>query len=201
MTATSAQGGGITAGQGRALLGLARRTIAQALGLSLPGQSEGDDPVLAESALAARQGTFVTIEIHGALRGCIGNLVSDETIVDGVRRNAINAAFHDSRFQPLGVEEFPEIDIAVSVLTPPRPLSYSDGDDLAHKLRGGIDGVILRQGPYGATFLPQVWEQLPDPAEFLGHLCRKAMLPADAWRTGRLDVSVYQVQYFSEKEG
>lgn len=199
MTPVSEQGGGITREQGRALLGLARRTIAQALALPAPGRPEGDDPVLAAPALAARQGTFVTIEIHGALRGCIGNLVSEETIVEGVRRNAISAAFHDSRFRPLEVAEFAEIDIAVSVLTQPLPLAYTDGDDLARKLRVGIDGVILRDGPYGATFLPQVWEQLPDPAEFLGHLCRKAMLPAEAWRSGALAVSTYQVQYFSEK--
>jgi len=133
------------------------------------------------------------------LRGCIGSLVALEPLVDGVRRNAMNAAFQDPRFSPLTVDELNELDIEVSVLTDPAPLEYKDGADLLAKLRPNIDGVIIRQGHAAATFLPQVWDQLPEPADFLAHLCRKAGLPMDAWQQGNLVVSTYQVQYFSEK--
>ncbi len=115
-----------------------------------------------------------------------------------MRRNALNAAFHDSRFSPLAREELEEIAIEVSILTEPVLLAYADGGDLLTKLRKGMDGVILRKGSQSATFLPQVWEQLPRTEDFLSHLCRKAWLPPDAWRRERLEVFVYQVQHFSE---
>ncbi|MFZ5774759.1 MAG: AmmeMemoRadiSam system protein A [Thermodesulfobacteriota bacterium] len=201
MATTTKTQGSIAAQEGEALLWLVRHTIAQALGVPIPPQPAGFKELLDGQSLRARQGTFVTLERQGELRGCIGNLVSDDSIVEGVRRNALSAAFHDTRFRPLAADEYAEITVSVSVLTQPSPLAYADGDDLITRLRPGIDGVILRQGSYGATFLPQVWEQLPDPAEFLGHLCRKAMLPASAWRSGDLEVSIYQVQYFSEKQG
>jgi AmmeMemoRadiSam system protein A len=136
---------------------------------------------------------------HGELRGCIGSLVAEEPLVEDVRRNAKNAAFRDPRFSPLNSGELDEVDIEVSVLTDPVPLDYKDGADLAARLRPNIDGVIISQGRARATFLPQVWEQLPEPADFLAHLCRKAGLPMDAWQDGSLAVSTYQVQCFSEK--
>ncbi len=98
-------------------------------------------------------------------------------------------------------EELPKIRIEVSVLTRNRPLSYHDADDLLGKLRPLIDGVILRKGGCSATFLPQVWEQLPKPADFLSNLCRKACLPADCWASDHPDILVYQVQKFKEGEG
>ena len=134
------------------------------------------------------------------MRGCIGNLTANEPLSEGVRRNAINAAFHDPRFPPLTDKELDEVDIEVSILTEPQPLDYVDGEDLLTRLRVDVDGVIIRKGHASATFLPQVWEQLPDPEEFLGHLCMKAGLSSDAWRQNKLDVLTYQVQYFEESE-
>ena len=187
----------LSAAQGRILLGLARRSIAERLGLPCgdPGESA---ELYGDKALQAQRGTFVTLKKHGELRGCIGSLVASESIVEGVRRNALNAAFHDSRFSPLAREELEEIAIEVSILTEPVLLAYADGGDLLTKLRKGMDGVILRKGSQSATFLPQVWEQLPRTEDFLSHLCRKAWLPPDAWRRERLEVFVYQVQHFSE---
>lgn len=185
--------------EGQALVALARQTIAKHLGLPVPPAEEAAlTPQLRAPSLQQHCGTFVTLKIHGELRGCIGSLVGTESIVEGVRENAINAAFGDPRFPPLAAEEFDAIEIEVSVLTEPQPLEYSDAANLIAKLRPGVDGLIIRQGLAGATFLPQVWEQLPDPNQFLAHLCHKAGLPMDAWQRGSLTVMTYQVQYFEE---
>ena len=117
-----------------------------------------------------------------------------------MRVNAINAAFRDPRFPPLSRDELNRIKIEVSILTNPRPLEYKDAQDLLAKLRPGIDGVIIKKGFHEATFLPQVWEQLPRKEDFLTHLCLKAGLDGDAWRRGDLEVSTYQVQAFEEEE-
>jgi AmmeMemoRadiSam system protein A len=145
-----------------------------------------------------QRGTFVTLTRHGQLRGCIGSIAPVESIASGIRRNAVNAAFEDHRFSPLKEEEFADLKIEVSILTNPQPLNYSDADDLLNKLRQGVDGVILRSGPAGATFLPQVWEQLPEAQDFLGRLCLKAGMAADSWRTLHPEILTYQVQHFSE---
>ncbi len=188
----------LTQEQGQVLVRLARQTIEEQVGLA------PTDPVrpeeLADPALQQRRGVFVTLNKRGMLRGCIGSLVGVEPLVEGVRRNAINAAFHDHRFPMVSADEVPELEIEVSVLTPPQPLSYGDGDDLVRRLRPRVDGVIIRAANgASATFLPQVWEQLPVPEVFLSHLCRKAGLPDDFWRTGELAVETYQVQYFKEE--
>ncbi len=188
----------LTEDQGRILIRLARQTIEQKLGLAAtnPVDPAGlDDPALHE-----QQAVFVTLNKRGRLRGCIGSLVATESIVDGIRRHAQNAAFNDHRFTPLKPEELEELTIEISILSPPRPLAYTDGEDLAAKLRVGTDGVILRHpGGAGATFLPQVWEQLPTAEQFMGHLCRKAGLPENEWRNGTLKIETYQVQHFSEE--
>jgi AmmeMemoRadiSam system protein A len=121
-------------------------------------------------------------------------------VLNGVRENAVNAAFHDPRFHPLRESEVGRTRIEVSILTEPKPLVFHDGRDLAGKLRVHVDGVIVRKGYAAATFLPQVWEQLPAPEDFLSHLCRKAGLPPDAWNRPGLKVSIYQVQYFEEQK-
>jgi AmmeMemoRadiSam system protein A len=184
--------------QGRILLELARKTIAGKLGV----QGDADDASLAEKltdrAFEAKRGTFVTLTIGGCLRGCIGSLTATESIKDGIRRNAINSAFNDNRFMLLTVDEFKKLAIEISILTEPRELEYTDGADLVSKLRPQVDGVILRKGYSSATFLPQVWEQLPNVEDFLGHLCMKAGLPSDMWKASRLAVSTYQVQKFKE---
>jgi AmmeMemoRadiSam system protein A len=187
--------------QGQVLVQLARQTLMQELGKTVPpGESESMKESLLDQSYESHCGTFVTLKIRDQLRGCIGNLNATEPLSEGVRRNAINAAFHDPRFPPLTDKELDKVDIEVSILTEPRPLAYSDGEDLLTKLRVDIDGVIIRKGHASATFLPQVWEQLPDPEEFLTHLCMKAGLSSDAWRNNKLEVLTYQVQYFEEPE-
>ncbi len=185
----------ITPEQGKRLLKLARETIKKRL------VGEGDDRIdNLEEALLDKKGVFVTLNKRGNLRGCIGHIIGQMPLWEGVRENAINAAFSDPRFPPLSPEELDEIDIEISVLTEPRPLKYTSVDDLLQKLIPGKHGVIIKKGPYQATFLPQVWEQLPNKEEFLSHLCMKASLPPYEWKKGTLDVFTYEVQSFAEKQ-
>lgn len=185
----------LTEEQGKYLLGEARKTIQK----SLSGEKE---PRIEDTGLPAvfnqRRGTFVTLTIGGNLRGCIGHIIPQESLIEGIRANAINAAFKDPRFRPLDKEEWKRVKIEISILTDPKPLPYSNADDLLKKLRPGIDGVILKKGYRQSTFLPQVWDQLPNKEEFLSHLCLKAGLDGDEWKKGRLEVSTYQVQAFEE---
>ncbi len=185
--------------QGQLLVKLARKTILKKLAGESPGtESDTLATFFQDANFQAHYGTFVTLKIQGQLRGCIGNLTSTESVLDGVKRNAVNAAFHDPRFSPLSVAELDRTEIEVSILTEPLPLEYRDTSELIQKLRVNVDGVIIRKGHTSATFLPQVWEQLPRPEGFLSHLCLKAGLPADAWKSCELEVLTYQVQYFEE---
>ena len=185
--------------QGRLLVKLARQTISERLGAKVADSApDASTLALQDDSLKSHCGTFVTLKIGGQLRGCIGNLSASESVLEGVRRNAINAAFHDPRFSPLSQDELDRTEIEISVLTEPQPLEYRDGQDLIQKLRVNVDGVIIRKGHYSATFLPQVWEQLPEPDDFLTHLCRKAGLSSEAWKSSKLEVLTYQVQYFEE---
>jgi len=189
-----------SAEQGQMLVKLARHTIMNKLGQTASGsESDALSRVQRDEGFQSHCGTFVTLKIHGQLRGCIGNLSSTETVWNGIKRNAINAAFHDPRFAPLTDAELDQTEIEVSILTQPRPLEYRSEQELTQKLRVNVDGVIIRQGQASATFLPQVWEQLPRPEAFLSHLCTKAGLPSDAWQNTELEVLTYQVQYFEEK--
>lgn len=191
----------LTREQGETLVRLARFTLATQLGSSQdPHEGETLAVALQSPCFQESRGTFVCLKIDAQLRGCIGNLAGDGPIAEGVRRNAVNAAFQDPRFVPLSAQELDRIRIEVSVLTPPQPLEFRDGADLMARLRPQVDGVILRQGLASATFLPQVWEQLPQPESFLAHLCQKAGLPAEAWQDPSLEVLTYQVQAFSEEE-
>lgn len=189
----------IDAAQGQLLVRLARQTIAERLGRPVTAP-DAAAAAAADPALQRPSGTFVTLKIDGQLRGCIGSLAASEPLAEGVRRNAVNAAFHDFRFAPLTAAEFDRITVEVSVLTPPEPLAYTDGEDLLRRIEPHVHGLIIRQGRAQATFLPQVWEQLPRPEEFLSHLCRKAGLAGDAWRSGRLEVETYRVVYFEEHD-
>lgn len=193
-----AKDAGLTEEQGQALLWLARETIGRQLGMEAHAPEAGIAARLQDRALQDKRGTFVTLTEHGELRGCIGSLAAMESIVEGVRRNALHAAFDDSRFRPVEKNELAVIEVEISILTEPKPLAYAKAEELLSILQVGRDGVILRKGGRGATFLPQVWEQLPDPEDFLRHLCSKAGLPSDAWRSGDLEVSTYRVQYFAE---
>ena len=185
--------------QGQALVALARHTLLKHFKRAVtPDQQKNLEKYLNDPALQALCGTFVTLKIGGQLRGCIGSLAGYEPLVEGVRSNAINAALHDPRFRPLTDQELDRVSIEVSILTTPQPMVYADADELLAKLRPHVDGVTIRKGLARATFLPQVWEQLPDARGFLSQLCLKAGLDGQAWRRGDLEVETYQVQYFEE---
>jgi len=183
---------------GALLLKLARENILRKFGTenNLLGdlKTQVSSRVVEES-----RGTFVTLHQKGDLRGCIGNIDPVKTILQGVMENARLAAFNDSRFSPLSHEEVKDTRIEISILTPPEKLAYTDARDLIAKLRPDIDGVIIKKQYHSATFLPQVWEQLKDSGLFLTHLCSKAGLAKDEWKSGSLDVFTYQVQSFQEK--
>lgn len=184
-----------------ALLRLARRTLEDQFGIEGGHPDAAADSVLDAPELRQLRGVFVTLTKGGQLRGCIGSLLAVSPLLDEVVRQTIHAALHDRRFPVLTKEELPQIRIEISVLTPPTPMIYADADELVRKLRPGIDGVILKQrGGTGATFLPQVWTELPETEVFLDYLCRKARLPSQSWRKGRLIVHTYQAVHFSEEE-
>lgn len=177
------------------LLKLARDTIAS----QVRGQGAPDvDLDAASEDLRRELACFVTLTKHGQLRGCIGSLEARQPLALDVRDNAIGAAFRDPRFPPVSAEELDDLHVEISVLSHPEPLSYDGPEDLITKLRPGIDGVVIERGWNRATFLPQVWEKLPDPHQFLQHLCQKAYLPANAYGQPGLDVYIYQVEKFEE---
>jgi AmmeMemoRadiSam system protein A len=186
----------LTEEEGKHLVETARKTIQKAL---FHPKDTSDQDSLSSPKFQERRGTFVTLTLNGALRGCIGHIIPQESLIEGVRVNAMNAAFRDPRFRPLSQNEFEKIKVEVSILTAPKPLPYTDANDLLAKLRPGTDGLIIRQGYHQATFLPQVWEQLPNKKDFLSHLCLKAGLAGDAWAYDKLEVHTYQVQAFEEE--
>jgi AmmeMemoRadiSam system protein A len=185
----------LTDEEGKYLLYVARKTIEQRL---FDRKKKKEPDANLPAIFNEPRGTFVTLTIKGGLRGCIGHIIPQETLLEGIRVNAINAAFRDPRFRPLSREEWKNVKIEISILTDPKQLSYSDAGDLLKKLRPDVDGVIIKKGYHQSTFLPQVWEQLPKKEDFLTHLCLKAGLGGDAWNKGDLDVSTYQVQAFEE---
>lgn len=140
---------------------------------------------------------FVTLMQHGQLRGCIGSLEPRRSLVADVEANARAAAFYDPRFELLSVDEFEETDIEISLLSPTQPLTFIDEEDALAQLRPNIDGVLLECGHLRSTFLPQVWEQLPTPREFIAHLKVKAGLSADSW-PDEIRLSRYTVAKFKE---
>jgi AmmeMemoRadiSam system protein A len=142
--------------------------------------------------------SFVTLTINGQLRGCIGALTAYRPLVEDVQGNAVAAALEDPRFPPLTTAELPRVRVELSILSPAEPLDYEGPEDLLRKLQPGVDGVVLERGWNRATFLPQVWEQLPDKEQFLGHLSRKAGLPVNGWRLPDVKVKTYHVEKFTE---
>lgn len=143
--------------------------------------------------------TFVTLEISGQLRGCIGALAAYQPLVQDVAAHAYAAAFEDPRFPELRPDEFPSLEIFISVLSPPEPMCVSSEEDLLKQVRPGVDGLILQFRHYRATFLPAVWENLPDPYLFLAQLKHKAGLPLDFW-SPELRVERYTTEYFGASD-
>lgn len=148
--------------------------------------------------LREKGASFVTLTVGGALRGCIGTLEAYQPLVLDVQEHAMAAALEDYRFAPVIPPELKHIQIEVSRLTPATPLEYTDSLDLLSKLRPGVDGVIIKDGHHRATFLPQVWEKLPDPSDFLDQLCYKMGAMPETWRKEHLQVFTYQVEEFHE---
>jgi len=150
--------------------------------------------------LKEKRGCFVTLHKAGALRGCIGTIEPATSLFSCVKENAINAAFRDPRFAPIDRDEMDAVDIEISVLTVPRVIKFEDEEDLKKQIIPGVHGVILSQGYRRSTFLPQVWEQLPQKDAFLEHLSLKGGMARDAWRAANIRVEVYEAEYFSEKQ-
>jgi len=177
-------------GIGPVLLALARSAIARELDVAHEIAAVPQD-------LARVGATFVTLRSEGELRGCVGTLEAWRTLADDVRANAVGAAFRDPRFAPLRRHEWAGIAIEVSLLHPSEPVAAAHEESLFAMLRPGVDGVVLECARRRATFLPQVWEQLPDAREFMRALKRKAGLPDGYW-SGDVRVSRYTVDKFVE---
>lgn len=157
------------------------------------------DESLLPPSLREEGSSFITLTLSGELRGCIGSLEPHQSLAQDVREHAIAAALKDPRFPPVREEELNGIQIEVSRLTRPVPLAYTDAEDLLSKLCPHVDGVVVRDDPYRrATFLPQVWAKISDPAEFLSNLCYKMGADPHLWRTKHLDVLIYRVEEFHE---
>jgi AmmeMemoRadiSam system protein A len=185
----------LTPEEQQTLLHLAREALVH-------GVKQEKLPPLNESVLTPRLlepgATFVTLTAHRQLRGCIGALEPYQPLAQDVREHAVAAALEDPRFPPVSERELNGIEIEVSRLTPPVLLEYKDANDLLSKLRPHVDGVILQDAFRRATFLPQVWEKIPDRADFLDNLCYKMGANPDLWRKKHLEVLTYQVEEFRE---
>ncbi|MEA3639527.1 MAG: AmmeMemoRadiSam system protein A [Lamprobacter sp.] len=176
------------------LLEIARQSIRHGL------NQDGALPIVAEqesSRLREQRASFVTLERQGRLRGCIGHLEAITALACDVAENAHAAAFLDPRFAPLSAQEFDDLKIEISVLTPPQPIAFSNEAELLAAIEPGLDGLILREGARRGTFLPSVWAQLPSRETFLRHLKQKAGLAPEHW-SEQIQVARYRTESFSE---
>jgi len=172
------------------LLELAKNSIQHGL---QTGQSLKIDLNNYPAELTELRTTFVTLKINHQLRGCIGKLVAVKPLAEDVAENAFCAAFKDPRFPPLQAYELENLEIHLSILTPAEPVSFSSEQDLLSQLQPGIDGLVLEEGHLRGTFLPSVWESLPQPGQFLRHLKQKAGLASDYW-SPNIRIYRYQVE-------
>jgi len=177
---------------GRALIGHARNAIGARFSIAAAA-------LVHQPALDQPGATFVTLMQDGELRGCVGSLEARRALSDDVRANALAAAFRDPRFPPLVAHEFALTTVEVSLLSSPQPLAVADEADLVRQLRPGVDGIVLQYEHRRATFLPQVWETLPEPREFVAALKRKAGLQENFWAPG-MNVARYTVIKWKERE-
>jgi uncharacterized protein len=178
--------------RGVVLLPIARAAIARVL--NVPHRADETAPWLAEHGAC-----FVTLTQFGELRGCIGSLQAHQPLLADVKSNAVSAALRDPRFMPLGAEELDITEIEISLLSATKEMLVRDEADALAQLRPNIDGVIFEYGSYRSTFLPQVWENLPQPRDFLAMLRRKAGLPDDFWAE-EVKLSRYSVTKWREKD-
>lgn len=186
----------LTLDEQQILLRLAREAMERGVrGEELPPLDES----LLTPSLREEGSSFITLMSYGQLRGCIGSLEPHQSLAEDVREHAVAAALKDPRFPAVREDELNGIRIEVSRLTLPIPLEYKDADDLLSKLCPNVDGVVIRDGSYHrSTFLPQVWEKIADPADFLSNLCYKMGTDPNLWRTKHLDVLTYRVEEFHE---
>ncbi|MEA3278071.1 MAG: AmmeMemoRadiSam system protein A [Pseudomonadota bacterium] len=178
----------------RTLLDLARRSIEHGL---THGRALLVDPSHYAAKLRESAAAFVTLEEAGQLRGCIGHLEAVQPLVADVAENAFAAAFRDPRFPPLQRPELASLCIKISVLTPAHPMVFGSEADLLGQVTPGRDGLILKEASARGTFLPSVWDTLPEPREFLRHLKMKAGLSPDYW-SDTLEIWRYGSESFSE---
>ncbi len=141
---------------------------------------------------------FVTLYRGDQLRGCVGSLEPKQPLAEDVRVQIVSAALNDYRFPPVSADELEDIKISISVLTKPSKLVYTSSEELLSSLRPGIDGVVIKDDFRRATFLPQVWEKIPDRELFLSMLCQKMGAPENLWRLKSLEVFIYQVREIQE---
>lgn len=192
--------------RGAILIAIARDQLARLLGRGSGSVEDPsaedlrhDEPWHDEPWLFEPGAVFVTLKRHGVLRGCVGSLHGDRPLIEDVRRNAVAAATRDPRFPPVEPEELDEVEIEVSQLSEPEPMRFADEADALAQLEPGVDGVVLRRGTKRATFLPQVWESLPEPEAFLAQLKRKAGLATDFWDE-EVRLERYRVRKWSESD-
>ncbi|MDD3934805.1 AmmeMemoRadiSam system protein A [Rhodoferax sp.] len=181
---------------GQLLLQIARAAIANELGQAV-ARPEPDSQ--AAGLLQAPGASFVTLNQQGQLRGCIGSLQAHRPLMADIQANAIAAALHDPRFAPLTRMELEITTVDVSVLSEMQPLPFASESDALAQLRPGVDGLVFEFGRYRSTFLPQVWEQLPDTRQFMAHLKHKAGLAPDFW-AAEVRLQRYTVSKFKESE-
>jgi uncharacterized protein len=182
----------------RKLLALARASIDSALSNGRAALAPFSAGAVAPG-LAVRRSSFVTLRRGEELRGCCGTLEAPRPLAEDVWRNAWAAAFNDHRFSPLTAAEWPHVNVHLSLLTPPEPLDVTSEEQLLALLRPAIDGLILESDIGRATFLPAVWEQIPEPAQFVRHLKMKAGWPATYW-SNRVRAFRYGTESFGEEE-
>ncbi|MEW6610449.1 MAG: AmmeMemoRadiSam system protein A [Patescibacteria group bacterium] len=183
----------LSGGERGELLELARGTI----GAKLRGEEFFCDDTGFSEVLKEKRACFVTLTVRGRLRGCIGHVLPVQALYKDVIENAQAAAFEDPRFFPLDASELPDLEIEISVLSVPEPLQYHDTEELIHYLAAHKPGVILKKNRHQATFLPQVWEQIAQPEEFLSELCMKASLAPDEWKK-EITIHIYYAEHFTQ---
>ncbi len=194
MSSTEADQTTLSESERRLLLDVARSSVRYGLAHHRP---QPVDPADYPPALRAPRAVFVTLNQRGQLRGCIGHLEASQALVRDVADNAYAAAFRDPRFPPLAAAELGDLEVHISVLSPPEPLPVVSEADLLRQMRPGVDGLILEEGRHRGTFLPAVWESLPAPEQFLAHLKLKAGLSPGYWSDG-IRVARYTTEAFGD---
>lgn len=196
----------VIADKGQVLLHVARMSITQALietssanELLTQAATWQQDPCLQDTWLKDKAACFVTLMQHDQLRGCIGTLQAHRSLLDDVKANARAAAFNDTRFSPLTSHELDKTQVEVSLLSTMQAMNFSSEQEALAQLQPGIDGIVFEYGSYRSTFLPQVWQQLPNRKEFIVQLKHKAGLSADFW-ADQVKLSRYSVSKWKESD-